>query len=152
MHSVGRPDQCQKQHGPPIVDLLGIPYNFNEGLLMVTETRRAALTSEIVNIVSRGSLSPGARSKVTWEARVRGKPSVWTPWSPLSSRVIRTTAQPKWIARQALRMWLLLLHKNAAPRLLYGCPDPQPADILLFSDGFFPDPRLGFRMSGVHRG
>ena len=38
-------------------------------------------------------------------------------------------------------MWLLLLHRNNTPRMLYGRQDPRPADVVVFSDGFVPDPR-----------
>ena len=149
---------AQTQHGP-IVDQLGmITYNFNEGLLMVTETRRAALTFEIVNILSRGSLSPAAAAKL------RGRLGFVAShlFGRHGRRVLLALSERQYSRsgscdltdplRQALRMWLLLLHKNATPRLLYGCPDQNLQICSSSPTASFLTQDLRFRKSGVHRG
>ena len=99
------------------MDLLGITYNFKEGLLMVTETRRATciFCPEVLSCLEKQRSYEGS-----WRS---GSPEITEP------------------LRRALKMWLLLLHTNNTPRMLYGRQDPRPADVLVFSDGVVPDPR-----------
>ena len=127
-----------------VVGLFGVTYKFKEGLLMVTEMRSIAITFEII-----GSLQPGAAAKLRGRLGLvashlsgrHGRPFFLA--LSLSGRQCSRagTAEVTAPFRRALKMWLLHLHKNNTPRVLYGRPDPRPADVLLFSDGFVPDPR-----------
>ena len=48
---------------------------------------------------------------------------------------------------RALRLWLTLLHSSHVSRPLFGDQNSNPADFLVFSDGYHPDPGPGVERS-----
>ena len=93
---------------------------------MVTEMRRVATTFEIIDMLARGSLQPSAAAKlrgrlgfVASHLSVRhGRPFLLA----LSERQYSRTGSAEVTEpfRRALKMWLLLSHKNNTPRVLHG--------------------------------
>lgn len=129
------------------VGLLGIQYNFREGRLHLLETRRFALTEEILLILKRNKLTPGEASKLkgklvfvsSHRSGKHGRPFMLALSERQYSR--RGDSELSEALRRALRMWLLIINTPSQARPLYGAYDDSPPDVLLFTDGSVPDPR-----------
>ena len=131
------------------LNLLGIAYSFSEERLLILRERKEALIQEILEILSRGSLTPGEAAKL------RGKLSfVSVHLSGRHGRSCLLALSERQYARdgsstvtlpirRALRLWLTLLDSSHVSRPLFGDQNSDLADFLVFFDGYHPDPRPG---------
>ena len=135
------------------LNLLGITYSFSEEKLLVLRERKEALIQEILDILSSGSLAPGEAAKLRGKLGfVSGHLSGRHGRSCLLALSERQYARDGSSTvtlpiRRALRLWLTLLDSSHVSRPLFGEQNYNPADFLVFSDGYCPDPRPGVESS-----
>jgi hypothetical protein len=137
-------DKTQRDTSPRI---LGIRYDLPNFVLEVVEERKADLVAEIREILRLRTLAPGAAGKL------KGKLSFAASqfWGKIGRAFLRALAERQYLRSTvtaltpplvaSLKQWLLILHEGR-PRSLDLVAD-QTADVVIFTDGYFPDWRKG---------
>ena len=129
------------------LNLLGITYSFSEERLLILRKRKEALIQEILEILSRGSLTPCEAAKLRGKLGfVSGHLSGRHGRSCLLSLSERQYARDGSLTitlpiRRALRLWLTLLDSSHVSRPLFCDQNSNP-------DGYHPDPRPGVVFPG----
>ena len=129
------------------VEILGVQYDLKKLVLRITAKRRRDLINEIGQIIHDNSLTPAAAAKL------KGKLSfaATTLWGKVGRAFLLAISERQYSAKQrkgldsaltsALTMWVRLI-AGAKPRQIY-LGSQKPADYVLFTDGFAPDPERG---------
>ena len=128
--------------------ILGVTYNLEEMQLEIKPDRRADLLSEIGSILESGLLDPGTAGKVKGKLMF-GASQLWGKVGRAFLRVIserqymRMPLGPKFgldqALKEALQQWSKLI--DAGPPRPIDRQLSKPADVIIFTDGFTPDPR-----------
>ncbi|CAK0900960.1 unnamed protein product [Prorocentrum cordatum] len=133
------------QRGQNIV-ILGIRYDLQEQTLEVTEQRRRELQAAVGEAVATDCLTPAFAGKL--KGRLEHVASHL--WGRFGRSFLRALAERQWqrggdhslnrALRRSLQFWLWLLETRGVPRSLVKQGRLQ-SDVVIFTDGFFPDPR-----------
>ena len=128
--------------------ILGVTYNLSEMQLEIKPDRRSDLTAEIQGILSSDVLDPGTAGKLKGKLMF-GASQLWGKVGRAFLRVIserqymRLPLGPKFgldlPLREALKQWLVLI--EAGPPRTIDRQISKRADVVIFTDGFTPDPR-----------
>ena len=128
--------------------ILGVTYNLEKLVLEIKESRKQELVEEIESRLDHGLLDPGSAGKLKGKLMF-GASQLWGKVGraflrPISERqYARFSSEDGFTIDEALRISLL----QWKHLVLDGPPRPidirseKPADAVLFTDGFTPDPR-----------
>ena len=124
--------------------ILGIGYDLASQHLYVTEERKQDLTKTINEILQAGQLTRAMAAKL--KGRLEHVATHF--WGRFGRTFLRPLAERQYggglalgtALNAALRFWLWLLDHGGKPRSL-SCTEGQLADVVAFTDGYFPDPR-----------
>ena len=132
-----------------LVDVLGVTYDFSEHILRIKEGRKEELFEEIKSILESGLLEPGHAGKLKGKVMFAAS-QLWGKVGRAFLLAISERQYSKSLGKDqkaqlgkalehSLRQWLKLI-ESGPPRQLKQAA-PAKADIVIFTDGFFPDPR-----------
>ena len=130
----------------PVV--LGVTYNLVEMVLEIKADRKKELISEIDGILESDMLDPGLAGKLKGKLMF-GASQLWGKVGRAFLRVISerqySRHPPEGVftlgipLRKALEQWKFLVEKGPPRPIEMSCP--KFADVVVFTDGFSPDPR-----------
>ena len=128
--------------------ILGVTYNLSEMVLEIKPSRRTELIEEIGGILESGLLDPGTAGKLKGKLMF-GASQLWGKVGraflrPISERqYVRFPLKDGFALDPALRSslahWRHLV--EAGPPRPIDMRSEKPADVVIFTDGFTPDPR-----------
>jgi hypothetical protein len=141
-------DESKLQLGA-VVDILGVTYDLDRLLLLIKESRKEDLVAEISGILEAGLLEPGHAGKLKGKLMFAAS-QLWGKVGRAFLLAISERQYSKTLSRdqkallgtaleQALKQWTRLV-KEGPPRELKPVA-PAKSDVVIFTDGFFPDPR-----------
>ena len=139
----------QRRKLGPVVDILGITYDLSQLLLLIKESRKKDLIEEIEAILEADILEPGHAGKLKGKLMFAAS-QLWGKVGRAFLLAISERQYSKTLSKeqkavlgtaleQALKQWLRLVN-NGPPRELKPVIVAK-ADVVIFTDGFFPDPR-----------
>ena len=127
--------------------ILGILYDLQRQVIAITDDRKASVVQAIAEIFESGRLGPGLAGKL----KGRLSFAAMQLWGKIGRAYLRCLSERQYSKSSndeitpaiglALREWTRLT-MNGTPRPINAVSD-QPADIVIFTDGFFPNPMLG---------
>ena len=131
-----------------VIDILGITYNFISSSLLVKAERRMAILAELRTILRTDQLEPAAAAKIKGKLQF-----IASHYAGRHGRTFLRAFSERQYSRGGCRAlgaglrlailgWIRTLETGGKPRRLVGDFDNQPPDVVLFTDGSFPDPRL----------
>ena len=131
-----------------VIDILGITYNFISSSLLVKAERRMAILAELRTILRTDQLEPAAAAKIKGKLQF-----IASHYAERHGRTFLRAFSERQHSRGGCRAlgaglrlailgWIRTLETGGKPRRLVGDFDNQPPDVVLFTDGSFPDPRL----------
>ena len=128
--------------------ILGVTYNLEEFVLEIKSSRRTDLVEEIEAILTSGLLDPGSAGKLKGKLMF-GASQLWGKVGraflrPISERQYARSPLAEGFTlddalRRSLERWLFLI-REGPPRPIEA-KRVKLADVVIFTDGFTPDPR-----------
>ena len=128
--------------------ILGVTYDLTERCLRIKDTRKKELVEEIEAVLSSGLLDRGSAGKLKGKLMF-GASQLWGKVGRAFLRVISERQYMKFPEESsfevnpalaaALRHWKKLI--NEGPPRPIDIQLEKPADVVIFTDGFTPDPR-----------
>ncbi len=127
--------------------ILGVHYNLDDQLVSITEERKKSILSSIQDILQSGRLGSGQAGKL------KGKLSFASMqlWGKVGRAFLRCLSERQYSSAPidsinvaiglALREWTWLTI-SGTPRPIQ-CVSDSPADVVIFTDEYFPNPMLG---------
>ena len=128
--------------------ILGVTYNLSDWVLEIKANRREELIDEIQSVLRSGVLEPGHAGKLKGKLMF-GASQLWgkvgraflrsiseRQYARFPSNDVFTLDRP---LEESLRQWLKLVSRGP-PRTIELCSFKK-ADLVIFTDGFSPDPR-----------
>ena len=135
--------------------ILGVTYNLEKFQLEIKKDRKEDLTNEIDAILKTGLLDPGSAGKLKGKLMF-GASQLWGKVGRAFLRVISERQYQRFPSgsefvldpplRAALAQWRYLVQEGP-PRPIETVGE-KPADVVIFTDGFTPDPRSSDRSPG----
>ena len=128
--------------------ILGVTYNLEQMVLEIKADRRSDLTDEIDSILQADYLEPGAAGKLKGKLMFGASQL----WGKVGRAFLRVISERQYLTfarggkflldpplREALFQWKKLVG-DGPPRTIDFCVGKK-ADVVVFTDGFTPDPR-----------
>ncbi len=128
--------------------ILGVTYNLEEMVLEIKPARKSELMEEIDSILSSGLLDPGSAGKLKGKLMFGAS----QPWGKVGRAFFRPISERQYARvackdgfvidaalRESLEHWRFLVQKGP-PRPI-DVRSEKFADVVIFTDGFTPDPR-----------
>ena len=149
---LGAKFDLKKLQSGPLVEILGVTYNFLFMTLEIKDDRKADLTEEIKAILEADHLDPGHAGKLKGKLMFAASQL----WGKVGRAFLLAISERQYMKfrmyrdeklalgtalRRALEQWLRLI-KFGPPREL-TIVDRQKSDVVLFTDGSYPDDRKG---------
>ncbi|CAL1129875.1 unnamed protein product, partial [Cladocopium goreaui] len=128
--------------------ILGVTYNLEAMQLEIKKERREEISSEIDAILLSGLLDPGSAGKLKGKLMF-GASQLWGKVGRAFLRVISERQYLRFPIKnefkldapltEALKQWKKLVNEGPPRPIEMACS--KPADLVIFTDGFTPDPR-----------
>ena len=130
--------------------ILGVAYNLEDWALEIKAGRRLELTEEMQGVLKSGVLEPGHAGKLKGKLMF-GASQLWGKVGRAFLRAISERQYARYPASdsesfdldssltESLKQWLKLVNQGP-PRTIDSCASKR-SDVVLFTDGFSPDPR-----------
>ena len=128
--------------------ILGVTYNLESMQLEIKKERREEISIEIDGILSSGLLDPGSAGKLKGKLMFGASQL----WGKVGRAFLRVISERQYLSFpiqnefkldlpliEALRQWKMLVNEGPPRPIEVACA--KAADVVIFTDGFTPDPR-----------
>ena len=129
-----------------VLKILGVRYDLPRNIISITDERRTQILSSIQSIFSSGKLGSGLAGKLRGQLGFAASQF----WGKVGRAFFRSLSERQYDKSGksdlnpeiaiSLRQWVRILVSGRPREIASICP--KPADVVIFTDGFFPNPIL----------